>query len=519
MGIDERKRLGEIFIEHHLVTEDQVRLALKRQQQQGGKIGSILLELGFLKTEELLDFLAKHFGVPSADIYKLTITPQVLQYLSLSRMKECRAIPVAVGARNVFMLMSDPANEKTIATLAYELGKNVQPVVVADKQIEEALEYLEETNPDLSRPLVGSELQKFNTQRFLTHDLDIRSLLAKMHEMGGSYLLLTAGVSPSVKKDSEIVRLNSPPLTPDQVRTFAFQLMTDEQRAEFEKFNDIDFGLMTPELGRLRVNVFLQRTSVSVVIKTISDEVPTLERLNLPDWLSAYALMNQGLILVCGPTGHGKSATLAALIDSINSSRRCNIITIEDPVEYHHRHKLSNVNQREVGRDTESFHQGLKRIFRQAPDVVVIGEMRDTESFSIALQAARSGQLVLSTMNAHNTTSAIERIVEAFPAEQQSQIRAQIAECFDLIFAQRLVMRSDGNGRVPAWEKLVSSARTKNLIREGKTHQIRTVVQSSDDFEPFDISLALLVKDGVISPMEAVRYADNPALVKGGTVR
>ncbi|GAB4303701.1 MAG: hypothetical protein Fur0034_19930 [Desulfuromonadia bacterium] len=519
MGRDDRKRLGEVFLEHNLVTEDQINLALRRQQQQGGRIGSILLEFGFLKTDELLDFLSKQFGVPSADLYKLTISPQVLQTLPLSRMTEYRAIPVAAGPRNVFMLMSDPANEKTIATIAYELGKNVQPVVVADKQLEEALDYLRTTNPELSAPLIGAEVEKFRTNRFLSHDLDIRALITTMHKMGGAYLLLTAGVSPSIKKDSEITRLNSPPLTPEQVQTFAHQLMTDEQRREFEQFNDIDFGIMTPDLGRLRVNVFRQRNSVSIVIKTIADLIPTIQSLNLPDWLEGFALMNQGLILICGPSGHGKSATLAAIIDTINSNRRCNIITIEDPIEYLHKHKLSNVNQREVGRDTESFRQGLRRIFRQAPDVVVIGEMRDTESFSIALQAARSGQLVLSTVNANSTTAAVERIIEAFPADQQAQIRIQLADSFLLFFGQRLVQRADGAGRLPIFEKLVNSARVKKLIREGKTHQIRTVLQSSDDFEPFDASLSRLVREGKISPLDAVKYADTPSIIKGPTGR
>jgi len=517
MGNEERKKLGQVFLEHNLVTEEQINLALRRQQQQGGKIGSILLELGFLKTDELLEFLSKQFGVPSADLYKLSITPQILQTIPLSRMKEFRAIPVAVGPRNLFILMSDPSNEKILATLAYELGKNVQPVVVADKQIEEALEYLESTNPDLTEPLVGSEVQRYHANRFLSHDLDIRRLITAIHDAGGSYLLLTAGVSPSIKKDSEIMRLPSPPLTPDQVQTFALQLMTDEQRAEFEQYNDIDFGIMNPELGRLRVNVFRQRNSVSIVIKTVDDEIPTIERLGLPDWLGSFALMNQGLILICGPSGHGKSATLAALIDTINSNRRCNIITIEDPIEYLHKHKLSNVNQREVGRDTESFHQGLRRIFRQAPDVVVIGEMRDPESFAIALQAARSGQLVLSTINAHTTTAAIERIIEAFPPEQQGQIRVQLAESFLLIFGQRLVQRLDGKGRILVYEKLVNSGRVKNLIREGKTHQIRTVLQSADDFEPFDASLSRLAKGGKISPVEALKYADNPSFIKSSS--
>lgn len=516
-----RKKLGQIFIEHKLVNEEQVSVALRQQRQKGGKIGSILLELGFLRSEELLTFLSKHFGVPSADLYKLTISPEVLSILPYEKIKEYQVLPVAVGAKNVFMVTTDPGNEKMIKNIEFLLGKAVQPIVVAATQMSEVLLCLERRKGNLSVPLVGSELPMFRTEpKALVESVSLRQIIEQLNKEVGSDLLLSAGVPPSIKKNNEIMRLNMPFLTPEQVRTFAYEIMTDEQKDEFALNNDIDFGFTCPELGRFRINIFKQRNSISIAIRTIVDEIPTLDSLGLPTWLSQYALRTQGLILVTGPTGHGKSTTLAALVDLINSRRRCNIITIEDPIEYLHKHKLSNVNQREVGRDTNTFHQGLRRIFRQAPDVIVIGEMRDAESFAIAIQAAETGHLVMSTMHSNFTTTAIERIIDVFPSEQQQQIRVQLAENFLLVFNQRLIPRRDGKGRMLVYEKLLNSPRVKNLIRDGKTHQIRTIFQQSiEEYESLDVSLARHVREGRITMDEALKYCENQPTMRDMATR
>ena len=510
------KKIGQVFVEHKLVNEEQINIALRQQRQKGGKIGSILLELGYLRTEELLTFLSKHFGVPSADLYKLTISPEVLRILPYEKIKEYEVLPVAVGSKNVFLVTTDPGNDKVLKDVGFLLGKTVQPIVVASAQMGEALACLERRKGDLTVPLVGSDLPKYRKDLSVNVEaISLRQIIEQLNKEVGSDLLLSAGVPPSIKKNNEIVRLNLPFLTPEQVRTFAYEIMTDEQKDEFAVNNDIDFGFTCPDLGRFRINIFKQRNSISIAIRAIVDEIPTLETLGLPGWLSQYALRTQGLILVTGPTGHGKSTTLAAMVDIINSNRRCNIITIEDPIEYLHKHKLSNVNQREVGRDTNTFHQGLRRIFRQAPDVIVIGEMRDAESFAIAIQAAETGHLVMSTLHSNFTTSAIERIIDVFPPDQQQQIRVQLAENFLMVFNQRLVPRRDGKGRILVYEKLLNSPRVKNLIREGKTHQIRTIFQQSiDEYESLDYSLARHVREGRITQDEALKYCENPVLMR-----
>lgn len=259
---------------------------------------------------------------------------------------------------------------------------------------------------------------------------------------------------------------------------FARELMVPEQMRRFELANDIDFAFTDPGTGRFRVNIYKQRGSVSIAIRHILEHKMALKELGLPDEMENYILKPQGLILVTGPAGHGKSTTLACFIDIINTKRKCNIITLEDPIENLHSHKNSNVNQREIGIDTESFSEGLKHIFRQDPDVIVIGEMRDPDSFRIALTAAETGHLVMSTLHSRNTTSTIERVIDMFPPHQQSQIRNQLADSLLLILSQRLVTKKDNSGLILAYEKMVNTFKIKNFIREGKTHQIRSQMQA-----------------------------------------
>ncbi len=286
--------------------------------------------------------------------------------------------------------------------------------------------------------------------------------------------------------------------------------MKTQEWEVFQKKGDLDFAVTYPEIGRFRVNVYRQRGSVSITIRHIKDIIPSLQELRLPDMLRDYALKPFGMIIISGPAGHGKTTTLAAMVDIINTNRRCNIVTLEDPIEYLHKHKNSNVNQREIGLDTESFAEGLRHIFRQDPDVIVIGELRDRDSFEIALDAADTGHLVLSTVHASNTTSTIERIVNIFPPHQQNLIRSKLADSLLLVFSQRLVPMRQKEGRIVAYEILINSYRIKNLIREGKTHQIRTQMQSgAEDFVSIDVSLANLFRQGLITFESGLLYCEN----------
>jgi len=233
--------------------------------------------------------------------------------------------------------------------------------------------------------------------------------------------------------------------------------------------------------------------------------------LNLPEWIREYALAPQGLVLISGPAGNGKSTTLSVMLDIINTHRRCNIISLEEPIEFLHKHKKSNVNQREVGRDTESFEEGLRGVFRQAPDVIVIGEMRDRKTFEIAIRAARTGHLVLSTMNSFDSTAVIQTIINMFPVEQQGLIRMMLADSLRLSLSQRLVKKADGSGMLMAVEKLANSHRVKSFIREDRIHHIRSQMETgAEEFIPLDVRLAAYAKAGQISFEEGLLQATNP---------
>jgi len=249
---------------------------------------------------------------------------------------------------------------------------------------------------------------------------------------------------------------------------------------------------------------------VSITLRRILERIPSLPELGFTNDIEDYALNSQGLILISGPAGHGKSTTLASFVDLINTRRRCNIVTLEDPIEYLHTHKNSNVNQREIGTDTASFHDALRHIYRQSPDVIVVGEMRDAVSFRIALQAAETGHLVMSTMHSRNATSALERIIDTFPIEEQTQIRNQLADLQFLILSQRLLPEKNGMGLVLAYERLLSTNKVRKFIRENKTDQIRTQMQlQAEEYRSIDVALASLCIADRIDFEDGARHADN----------
>ncbi len=504
---DKKPLLGEVLVQHGLITQNMLKNALRRQSQVGGQIGSVLIDMGYITTDALLEFLSKQFGVPSVNLFKLNIPPEVLKTIPFDKIKEYKVLPIEVD-EHLTIAMVNPGDMHAIKDMEFIFGRRIDPVVVPSLQMEAAIRSIEEKVEEGFR---GDLLEKAHVTYDEEAPADIRQLLKVFRDTKSTDLQLTAGVPPSLKRSNELSRLNMPPLTPEDMKRLAGEIMRPEQQEVFDRQNDLDFGFTDTEFGRFRVNIYKQRNSVSITLRRIPDEIPTLRELGLPDDLEQFALKPQGLILITGPAGHGKSTTLSCLIEIINAKRKCNIITLEDPIEYLHKHRNSNVNQREIGIDTASFHEGLKHIFRQDPDVIVIGEMRDPESFRIALQAAETGHLVLSTLHSRNATSTIERVIDIFPADQQAQIRYQFAESFLLIFSQRLVNKKDGSGMVLAYERMSNSYKIRSLIRDSKTHQIRSQMQTPhEEFSSIDISLARLVINGTITQDEGMKHADDP---------
>jgi len=504
-----KDRLGEGLIKEKLITKDQLMQALKRRTQVDMPLGSILIELGYISTDDLCDFLSKKFGVPSINLFKINIPQYVIDEITLDKIKLYKILPISMDRGTLTLAMTSPQDFMIISDLEFSVGKKIKPVITPFFMMEAALHLLSSSYED---GLKGQAIEKIALQDKAETATapNIEKLLHHLVDSGASDMLLTAGVPPSIKSGNELKRLASVSLTPQDCEQYARQLLTKKDWEKFLDRNDLDIAHTYADLARFRINFYRQRNSVSITIRHLLDKLPSLKELKLPEFLREYALMPQGLILLSGPAGHGKSTTLSVMVDIINTNRRCNIVTLEDPVEYLFKHKKSNINQREVGRDTNSFEVGLRAIFRQSPDVIVIGELRDKESFEIALRAARTGHLVLSTMNAANSTAVIRIIINMFAAHQQNLIRMLLADSLILSLAQRLLPRKDGKGNVVAYERFVNSYRVANLIREGKMHQIRTQMETgTEEFTPLDACLADLVKKGKISYNDGLRHATN----------
>ncbi|MDI3317280.1 MAG: type IV pilus twitching motility protein PilT [Bacillota bacterium] len=308
---------------------------------------------------------------------------------------------------------------------------------------------------------------------------DLATWLRAAVEQGASDLHLTVESPPVLRVNGELVDLEGPRLRPEDVRQLVEPLLDERSRLTLEREGQVDFAHSLPGVGRFRANVYRQRGSLAAAFRLIPVHVPDLESLGLPPSVDAFCDLTQGLVLVTGPTGHGKSTTLAAMVDRINRSRRAHVVTLEDPIEYLHRHARSLVDQREVGLDTPSFAAGLRAALREDPDVIMVGEMRDLETISIALTAAETGHLVLATLHTPSAPQAVDRIVDVFPADQQNQTRVQLAGVLEGIVAQRLVPSADGSRRHLVAEVLVATHAVRNLIREGKTAQLASVMESS----------------------------------------
>ncbi|HHY95601.1 MAG TPA: type IV pilus twitching motility protein PilT [Firmicutes bacterium] len=330
---------------------------------------------------------------------------------------------------------------------------------------------------------------------------DLQAILALTVEMHGSDLHLQAGSPPVVRVYGELVRLDMPRLMPRDVEDLLYPILDANHREQLETQRELDFSYSVPGLSRFRVNVMRQRGTLAAAFRVIPMGIPRVEDLGLPAVVREFARLPRGLVLVTGPTGSGKSTTLAALIEMINQERSVTVITIEDPIEFLHSHKKAIIKQREVGSDTHSFSEALRHVLRHDPDVIMIGEMRDLESISIALTAAETGHLVFSTLHTQTAALTIHRIIDVFTGGMRNLVVRQLADCLQGVISQQLVRRADNHGRVAAVEVLVSTPAVRNLIREGKEHQLYTTIQTGRAFgmQTMDQALADLYQNGVIS--------------------
>ncbi len=349
--------------------------------------------------------------------------------------------------------------------------------------------------------------------------LDITQLLQFCFQQKGSDLHISAGEPPIIRVDGELQKVKVPPLSLEQTQSMLYDIMGDQQRKVYEEKSDIDFSIELGDSARFRVNIFRQRRGMGAVFRLIPTTILTMEQLKLPSILAKLTRTEKGLILVTGPTGSGKSTTLAAMINQMNEERKLHILTIEDPIEFVHESKKSLINQREVGPHTHSFANALKAALREDPDVILVGEMRDIETIQLALTAAETGHLVMGTLHTSSAPKTVDRIIDVFPPSQQAQVRAMLAESLQAVITQTLCKKVGGSGRAAALEIMIGTSAVRNLIREGKIHQLPSVLQTSQNvgMKTMETALLELLANNLISAETALEKGLNPSMLPEGT--
>jgi len=340
----------------------------------------------------------------------------------------------------------------------------------------------------------------------------IEEMLKIAKEAGASDVHLTVGVPPKMRVNGKLITMDYDRLLPPDTKALLDEIMNEQQKARFEEWGEYDMSFSIPNQGRYRANAYKQRGSVALALRLVGTQVPSAESLGLPPSVIDLYQRKRGLVLVTGPTGSGKSTTLAAIIDKINNNRECHVITLEDPIEYLHQHRRSMVNQREIGLDSQNYATALRAALREDPDVILVGEMRDFETISVAITAAETGHLVLSTLHTIGAASTVDRVIDVFPPHQQQQVRVQFANVLEAVVSQQLIPRADGSGRVAAFEVLHANHAVRNLIREAKSHQLMSIMQTNRKMGmiAMDEAIIQLYTAGTITKDMAIQFAQDP---------
>ncbi len=344
----------------------------------------------------------------------------------------------------------------------------------------------------------------------------IKEMLGIAKAAGASDVHITVGIPPKMRVNGKLITMEYERFLPGDTQQILSEIMNEEQMRRFEERGEYDMSFSIPNMGRYRVNAYRQRGSVAIALRLVGTHVRSPKELGVPDSVIDLYKKKRGLVLVTGPTGSGKSTTLAAIIDKINNNRECHVITLEDPIEYLHQHKLSIVNQREIGLDTQTYSNALRAALREDPDVILVGEMRDFDTISVAITAAETGHLVLSSLHTMGAASTVDRVIDVFPAHQQQQIRVQFANVLEAVVSQQLIPRKDEEGRIAAFEVLHANQAVRNLIREGKSHQLKAVMQTNRKLGmiTMDETIAQLYMDGKISKEMAIQFAQDSDGIK-----
>ena len=498
--------LGEFLVDRHVLSRDDLAIAMAEARRQSEPITQVLIRNGLVGEKDLTAALAETVGLRFIDFSETPLHPDAATTIPEPVAREHLAVGVDFDGPRLIVAFADPGNDAGVLAVGQATGYEIVAAAGSRYEIGHALDQIFGVSSVAQQGSGGLE----NPDGAPV--LDVNELLAMVIERGGSDLHLTAGSAPVIRVNGELKPVEGiEPLNGSQIREIIYAILTQKQREKFENELELDASYTLPGRSRFRLNVFLQRDSVGAVMRAIPFEIVELSSLGLPAAVERFADLPRGLVLVTGPTGSGKSTTLASLIDIVNKTKALHIMTVEDPIEFLHTHKKSVVNQREVGEDTHSFSNALRHVLRQDPDVILVGEMRDLETISTALTAAETGHLVFATLHTQDAPQSIDRIIDVFPAHQQQQIRVQLAASLQGIVTQQLIPTSDGKGRAVAAEILAATPAVRNLIREGKVHQIYSVMQAGakHGMVTMDQSLAALVREGKISRETAFERCTN----------
>lgn len=520
------QRLGDLLVQKQLLSSEELVDALGREQATGTPLFKLLTDEGRLSEKQILSALAEQSGLRFVDLASQPLHPEAVTAIPPELCVRFNLIAVAFEDDKLLVAMGDPHNADAIQAIEQGVGWQVIPALSDKGEIAAVIKQVHGAAADAAAgaPQTRGSFKTGDVsvadERLLeaaqgvkeqapaaqperdAADIHVNELLEIVLEKGASDLHLTVGTHPVVRVHGDLYPLTDfPILKPGPLRKMIYAILTQKQREKLEAEMELDMSHPLPGKARFRVNVFFQRDSIGSVMRVIPMNILPLEKLGVPPVLSSFAGLPRGLVLVTGPTGSGKSTTLASIVDIINRERPVHIMTVEDPIEFLHAHKRAVVNQREVGEDTLSFANALKRVLRQDPDVILVGEMRDLETIQTAITAAETGHLVFGTLHTQDCPQSIDRIIDVFPPHQQQQVRVQLAASLQAVCTQQLCQTADGRGRVVAVEVLIATPAVRNLIREGKTHQIYSVMQAGGRFgmQTMDQSLADLVKAGRIS--------------------
>ncbi len=504
------RQFGESLVDRHVLSREMLEDAIDESARLGLPLPAVVLQRGLAGTKDLAAALCAALNVGFVDFDETVVQPQAARLVPEPLARQFAAMGIEIDRDTVVVAFADPGDRSALDEVATaihaETGFTVVPAGAERQELLAAIEREYGSNAVDSEKLVGRGI-----------DPELHGMFERVHELDASDLHLAAGEPPLARVLGNLARLTDfGVLSGSRIRELVYSIITKRQQETFEESHELDTNYTVPGIARYRVNIYLKRNAVAASFRQIPYTVVPFDDLGLPEAVRQFTTLSRGLVLVTGPTGSGKSTTLASLIDLVNQTRPCHILTIEEPIEFVHESKMALVSQRDVGTDTSSFANALRQALRQDPDVILVGEMRDLETISTAVTAAETGHLVFATLHTQDAAQTIDRIVDAFPSEQQEQVRVQVASTLQGIVTQQLVPTADGLSRVVAAEVLVATPAIRNLVREGKIHQVLPMLQSGRKLgmNTMDEHLGSLVRDGRITLDQALLRARDANEVK-----